>query len=230
MVELAAFQLWLHCLFFWLLRDLVFWLSDTDPSSNCTAAPLGHPLQMHHFSGYLITKTLLSHCLNSSLLSDLATSVLALVQLPSSSNFCLSQLSKAPFFRWLKWHIFSTNHLIGVKCPCLHTLIVSAAGLSSLAHLKLCTLRALKWKETSLLLMGFAFLSRANSSGWPTASFSNLPTHLHYWFSDIWIWFNWYMFEKLNISCQAWKGKQWSNELQGYRNRIWEDRLITYVD
>lgn len=77
---------------------LVFWLSDTDPSSNYTAAPLGHSLQMHCFSEYLITKTLLSHCLNSTLLGDLATSVLALVQLPSSSNFCLSQLSiKLPF-------------------------------------------------------------------------------------------------------------------------------------
>lgn len=82
--------------FFWLLRSLVFWLSHTDPySPSCTAAPLGHSLQMHYFSGYLITKTLLSHCLNSSLLSDLATSVLALAQLPpiSACGNCL----KLPF-------------------------------------------------------------------------------------------------------------------------------------
>lgn len=48
----GAFQLWLQCLFLWLLRCPVFWLS---PSSTCTAAPLRHSLQMLCISGCLIT-------------------------------------------------------------------------------------------------------------------------------------------------------------------------------
>lgn len=210
------------------------------PRESCILAQPRRPLfHLHCCSlGTFLTDALhlwvsdhLSHCLNSSHLSDLATSVLALVQLPSSSNFCLWQLSKVPFFRWLKWYIFSMNHLIGAKRPCLHTLIVSAAGLSSLAHLKLCTLRALKLKETVLLLMDSAFPSRANSSGWPTAAFlwsSSSPSSLVFrHMSPVWLVHVW---DIVNISCQAWKGGQGGNELQGYRSRNWEDRLITSVD
>lgn len=75
--------------FFWVLSSLVFRLSDTDPYSNCTVTPVQCFLQLHFFLGCLISEALLSHCLSSGLLTVLATRVLAPLQLPSPSNFCL---------------------------------------------------------------------------------------------------------------------------------------------
>lgn len=98
LVELAAFQIWLHCLFFLASRESCILTQPYWPLFQLHCCSLGHSLQMHYFSGYLITKILLFHCLNFSLLSDLATSVLALVQLPSPSDFCLWYLSRPHFF------------------------------------------------------------------------------------------------------------------------------------
>lgn len=98
----ACFSTLASLSFFWLLRTLVFWLSDTNPTSNWTAASLGHSLQMHCFSEYLSTKTLFSHCLNSSLLSDLDIMSWLSFSYPlppiSASHNCI----KLPF--WDDWN------------------------------------------------------------------------------------------------------------------------------
>lgn len=170
-VEIAGFWLWLH------------WLFLLGPEESCISAQHYLPL----FQLYCRSHAMFFKAAFLLGVLDLRGTPFPLPEFwasycpgytcpgPSSAAFSLQFLpvtsANAPIFRWLKCYIFSANHLIGAKCSCLRTLIVSATGLSSLAHLKLCTLRALKWKETSLLLMGSAFPSRADSSGWPTAAF-----------------------------------------------------------
>lgn len=171
-VELAVFQLSLHWLFSLGAGEPCLSAQHYRTPPSCTAAPPCCFLHLHFFSGYLVTE--IHHYLTSGHLSVLAT-------MSWHSFFCC--LPPIPVFDMClniftgpKWYVFSTNHLIGDKCRCLHTLIISAAGLSVLAHLKLCTSRALKWKEARLLLMDCAcshsaFPSRAVSSGWPAAAF-----------------------------------------------------------